>query len=97
MQLPGARFGPISKIKKSPPRESFLYSSIMELSNSNIKKFLILQETETLKIFLIFSQKKASLIFLEMETPKIILYKIQEELPNLINQNLSYFSRKSYE
>ena len=31
-----------------------LYFQEMELSGSNIKKFLIFQETETLKIFLYF-------------------------------------------
>ena len=42
----------------------------MELSNSNIKKFLIFQETETPKKLLILSQEKAFLIFWKMETPK---------------------------
>ena len=42
----------------------------MEPSNSNIKKFLIFQETETPKKLLILSQEKAFLIFWKMETPK---------------------------
>ena len=48
------RFSPSSKKKKkkkNPPQENFSYSGKMELSYSNIKKFLI------------FSQKKAFLIF----------------------------------
>ena len=49
----------------------------MELSNSNIKKFLIFQETKTPKKLLRFSQKKAFLIFREMEAPKKFLI-IQE-------------------
>ena len=39
----------------------------MELSNSNIKKFLVLPETETPKIFLIVSPKKLFLYFGKME------------------------------
>ena len=61
----------------------------MELSNSNIKKFLIFsqkkaflifQETENPKKFLIFSQKKAVLIFPETETLKIFLMFLKTEL-----------------
>ena len=36
------------------PLKTFLYFPEMELSGSNIKKFLIFQETETLKNFLHF-------------------------------------------
>ena len=58
----------------------------MELSSSNIKKFLIFQEMElsgsNIKKFFIFFQKKAFLIFQEMElsytlgsgNPEKILY-----------------------
>ena len=67
--LPGALFNPSSKNKKSPPHENLLYSMKMEVSNSNITKFLIFQETKNLKK-LIFSQKKAFLIFRETETLK---------------------------
>ena len=38
--------------------------------NSNIKKFLIFQETKTIKKLLTFSQKKAFLIFWKTENPK---------------------------
>ena len=58
------------KIKKNPPREKFLSSGKVELSNSNIKKILIFQETEVPKKFPTISQKKALLIFQETETPK---------------------------
>ena len=40
----------------------------MELSNSNIKNFFMLQEVEAPRKLLIFSQKKAFLIFAETET-----------------------------
>ena len=57
-----AHFSPSSKHKqKSTPRKWFLYFGKMELSNSNIKNFLI------------FSQKKAVHIFQETETPKTFL------------------------
>ena len=45
----------------------------MEPFSSNIKRLLILQETETLKKLFIFSQKKAFLIFPETETSKKFL------------------------
>ena len=64
----------------------------MELSSSNIRKFLIfspkkavliLQEMEIPKEFLIFSQKKAVFIFQDTETPKIfILFQEMEILKN---------------
>ena len=56
-----------SKIEKqkNPPQEIFLYSGKMEHCHSNIKKFLILHETETLEKLLIFSQKKSFLMFLK--------------------------------
>ena len=51
----------------------------MELSNSNIKKFLKFLETRAPEKFLIFSQKKACLIFRETETRKkfVILQEIE--------------------
>ena len=60
----------------------------MELSCSNIKKFLMFQETETPKKFLIFCQKKAFLIFPEMET--------SENLVIFQETELSYISRRLY-
>ena len=45
----------------------------MELSYSNIKKFLIFQETVTLKKIPYIFSKKAVLIFQETETPKKFL------------------------
>ena len=45
----------------------------MELSNSDIKKFLIFKESETPQKFLLFSQKKAFLIF--QETKKILIFQ----------------------
>ena len=69
----------------------------MELSSSNIKKFLIFsqqksflifQETETLKNLLYFrnnfpspKNEKNPLIFREMELPSSKVKKFQEELP----------------
>ena len=51
----------------------------MELSNSNIKNFFIIQEVEAPKKLLIFSQKKAFLIFPETETPpKIFVFQETE-------------------
>ena len=58
----------------------------MEISNSNIKTFLIFQETETPKKLLIFSRKKAFLIFRETETPKK-LFTFQELSYILGNRN----------
>ena len=46
----------------------------MKFSCSNIKKFLILQETETPKKFLMFSKKKAFHIFWKTETKKTPLH-----------------------
>ena len=73
----------------------------MELSSSNIKKFLIFsqkkaflifQETETPKKFLIFSQKKAVLTFTETETLKIFLMFQETELSYISgNGNLKNF------
>ena len=69
MQLSGAPFKSkpkkLKKIHPPPPptplKKKFLYTGKMELSNTNIKKFLI------------FSEKKGFLIFRETETPKKIL------------------------
>ena len=46
----------------------------MELSNSNIEKFLILQETDTPRKILIFSQKIDFLIFQKTEAIIFFLY-----------------------
>ena len=54
-------FRPNLKNKKNSPQENSLYSEKMELSNSNIKKFLIFQVMETPKKILIFSQKNVFL------------------------------------
>ena len=51
---------PSSKNKKIPSNEKFLYFQEMELSSSNIKKFLI------------FFQNKAFLIFREMQLSYIL-------------------------
>ena len=67
MRLPSALLGPSSKNKENPPRENFIYFGEMELSSSNIKKFLI------------FSQKTAYLMFQEMEflgpSSKFLIYQ----------------------
>ena len=56
-------FSPSSKKKKkNPPRENFLYFGEVELSNSNIKKFLIFRKTETPKKILIFQETELSYI-----------------------------------
>ena len=52
----------------------------MELSNSNLKKFLLFLEMETPKKFLIFSQKKAFLIFQETVAPKKFVIFLETEL-----------------
>ena len=58
MELHSKFFMPKFEKQKDPPGENCLYSGKMELSNSNIKRFLI------------FSQKKSVLIFQKMENPK---------------------------
>ena len=63
----------------------------MELSNSNIKEFLILKETETPKKFHVFSQKKAVLIFRETETLKKLLIFQKVTLPARKMKKLLYF------
>ena len=40
MELPRVLFSPSSKNEKNPPRKKFLIFHEMELSSSNIKKFL---------------------------------------------------------
>ena len=82
MELPGALSIPSSENKNNPPRERFLYSGKMELSNSNIKKFLKFLETRAPEKFLIFSQKKACLIFRGTETPK--KFVILQEIDNFL-------------
>ena len=68
----------------------------MELSNSNIKKFLIFKESETPQKFLLFSQKKAFLIF--QETKKSLYFRnflvFQEELPKPQKPKLLIFLQK---
>ena len=82
MELPTALFSPSSKTKKNPPVENFLYSGKMELSSSNIKKFLIFRKRETPKKFFIFQETglsytsgnrnfKKPLIFSEMELSEL--------------------------
>ena len=66
MQLPGAFFSPSSK--KNTPRENFLYSGKMELSSSNIKKFLT------------FSQEQDFLMFWKTKNPKNFLYFLKRKL-----------------
>ena len=61
------------KINKICPRK-------MELFYSNIKKFVIFQETGTPKKFIIFSQKKASLIFQKTEILKKLFILQETEL-----------------
>ena len=58
-------FSPQVGKKTNPPQQNFLYSRKMELSSSNIKRFLI------------FSQKKSFLIFQETKPPKksLIFYQ----------------------
>ena len=80
MQLSSALFkSKLEKIKKIHTKQKFFIFREMELSTSNIKKFLKFQEMETLKkvlifwIILMFSQKKAFLIFQETETPQKVL------------------------
>ena len=80
----------LEKIKKTHPEKKFLVFLEIETSCSNIKNFLIYQETETLIFFLyskkmklsssnikkclIFSQATAVLIFRKTETLKNYLY-----------------------
>ena len=66
----------------------------MELSNSNIKKFLIFQETETPKKLLIFSQKKV--VFWKTETPKKFFLFQEREAPKkfLISQEVTFQASK---
>ena len=58
-----------SKNEKNPPQENFLHSKKMDLSSSNIKKFLT------------FSQVKAFLIFQEAKTPQKLLIFQKTEAP----------------
>ena len=53
------------KSKKNSPRENFLYSGKIELSNSHIKKFII------------FSRKKAFLYFEKRKPRKNFLYFLE--------------------
>ena len=62
----------------------------MELFNSNIKKFIILQETETPKKLLIFSQKKA--VFRKTENPQKILFISGKGSP----EKISYISGSNF-
>ena len=78
MELPGAFFGPSSKIiLKNSPQEN-TSSNVSKFSNSNVKIFppfsqekaiLIFQEAETLKKCLILYQEKVVLIFRETNPP----------------------------
>ena len=65
--------------KKNPPREKFLYGRKIEISSSNIIKFLhflkrklylYLRKRKPPKKFLIFLSKKDCLIFQKTDTPK---------------------------
>ena len=65
--------------KKNPPREKFLYGRKIEISSSNIIKFLhflkrklylYLRKRKPPKKFLIFPSKKDCLIFQKTDTPK---------------------------
>ena len=61
---------------------------IFFLPCSNIKKFLIFQETETLKKILIFSQVEAVLIFQETETlKKFLIFSQKKAVLFLGNRN----------
>ena len=63
-----AFFSSSLKNKKNPPRENFLYSGKIELSNSHIKKFLI------------FSRKKAFLCFEKRKPRKNFLYFLKRNI-----------------
>ena len=94
MELPGALFNPrLKKKKKQKKKHSkkiyFHAFREMELSGTNITKFLI------------FSEKKAFFIFLETESPKKLLLLQETELSYisgngnrkkpLIFQGVTYF------
>ena len=97
-------FQPKLKNWKNPPWESFIYLKI-ELSRSNIKKFLIFslkravlifQETQTSKKFLIFSQKKVLLIFGKTKTlQKFLIFQETKTLKDfLYSGNRTFQARK---
>ena len=67
----------------------------MELSNSNIKTFLVLYEIKTSKKFLKFTQKKAFLKFRETETPKKPFMFQENELSEFENQ-IFYSDNKAF-
>ena len=78
--------------------EIFSPSGNMELSNSNIKKFMLFRETKTLKKLFIFFQKKAFLIFPETKNKKNpcisrnrTFFYFGRNIQSLKNQKLLYF------
>ena len=84
------------KNRKKSPLKKFLYFRKMELSGSNMKKFLIFQETKTLKSFLYFkleriknfTPKKNSLYFRKWNFLALISNPFQEtetseKIPNI--------------
>ena len=104
-------FGPSSKNKKKSTPKKFLIFREIELSCSNIKKFLIFsfisgngnpkklltpQETETPKKIFIFPRKKACLIFPETKTQKKSLYFKKRNFLIFQETELSYISGKVY-
>ena len=65
---------PSSKNKRDLPLENFLYSEKMELSNSNVKKLLIIPQEKSFVIFQETETPKKFLIFQETENLKDFLY-----------------------